>query len=56
MELRRKCIDVEVYGYNIASKYCRRRTAAKIRNMQVKDVTSADKSKPELQIISDQEK
>jgi len=52
-------IAVEVYGFNIAStNIVAEELAAKIRKMQgAKDVTiSRDKSKPELQIILDQEK
>ncbi|MBP1666310.1 MAG: mdtC 1, partial [Bacteroidetes bacterium] len=52
-------IDVEVYGYNIAStNVVAEELAAKIRKIAgAKDVTiSRDKSKPELQIILDQEK
>lgn len=52
-------IDVEVYGYNIAAtNLVAEELAERIRNMRgAKDVTiSRDKSKPELQIILDQEK
>lgn len=52
-------IDVEVYGYNIAStNIVAEELAERIKNMKgAKDVTiSRDKSKPELQIILDQEK
>jgi len=52
-------VDVEVYGYNIAeTNIVADQLAEKIRNMQgTKDVTiSRDKSKPELQIILDQNK
>ena len=52
-------VDVEVYGYDItASNLVARELAEKIRNIPgTKDVSiSRDKSKPELQIIFDQEK
>jgi HAE1 family hydrophobic/amphiphilic exporter-1 len=52
-------IDVEIYGYNIAeTNNVAEELAAKIRNVRgAKDVTiSRDKSKPELQIILDQNK
>lgn len=52
-------VDVEVYGYNIAeTNIVAQELAAKIKRMQgTKDVTiSRDKSKPELQIVFDQEK
>jgi len=52
-------VDVEVYGYDItASNLVARELADKIRNIPgTKDVSiSRDKSKPELQIIFDQEK
>lgn len=52
-------IDVEVYGYNIAStNIVAEELAERIKKMKgAKDVTiSRDKSKPELQIILDQEK
>ena len=52
-------VDVEVYGYDIAaSNIVARELAEKIRKIPgTKDVTiSRDKSKPELQIIFDQEK
>ena len=52
-------VDVEVYGYDItASNLVAKELADKIRNIPgTKDVTiSRDKSKPELQIIFDQEK
>src|SRR5690606_6322802 len=52
-------VEVEVYGYNIAStNVVAEELAGKIRNMEgTRDVTiSRDKSKPELQIILDQEK
>lgn len=52
-------VDVEVYGYDItASNLVAKELAEKIRKMPgTKDVTiSRDKSKPELQIIFDQEK
>ncbi len=52
-------VDVEVYGYDIsATNLVAQSLAEKIRNMRgAKDVTiSRDKSKPELQIVFDQEK
>jgi HAE1 family hydrophobic/amphiphilic exporter-1 len=52
-------VDVEVYGYNIAeTNIVAEELAGKIKKMQgTKDVTiSRDKSKPELQIIFDQNK
>ncbi len=52
-------IDVEVYGYDISqTNIVAEELAAKIRNIEgAKDVTiSRDKSKPELQIILDQNK
>ncbi len=52
-------VDVEVYGYDItASNLVAKELADKIRKIPgTKDVTiSRDKSKPELQIIFDQEK
>jgi HAE1 family hydrophobic/amphiphilic exporter-1 len=52
-------VDVEVYGYNISeTNIVAGELAAKIKNIQgAKDVTiSRDKSKPELQIILDQNK
>lgn len=52
-------VDVEVYGYNISqTNLVAEDLAAKIRNLRgAKDVTvSRDKSKPELQIIFDQNK
>ncbi|HBE43719.1 MAG TPA: multidrug transporter AcrB, partial [Bacteroidales bacterium] len=52
-------VDVEVYGYDItASNIVARELAEKIKNIPgTKDVViSRDKSKPELQIIFDQEK
>ena len=55
----RNTIDVEIYGYNIAeTNNVAEELAAKIRNVRgAKDVTiSRDKSKPELQIILDQNK
>ncbi|MCX6253798.1 MAG: efflux RND transporter permease subunit [Bacteroidia bacterium] len=52
-------VDVEVYGYNIAeTNIVAEELAGKIKKMQgTKDITiSRDKSKPELQIIFDQNK
>ena len=52
-------VDVEVYGFDIAAtNQVAKELAAKIKNIKgTKDVTiSRDKSKPELQIIFDQEK
>ena len=52
-------VDVEIYGYNIAStNIVAEELAERIKQMKgAKDVTiSRDKSKPELQIILDQEK
>ena len=52
-------VDVEIYGYNIsATNLVAEELAAKIRKIQgAKDVTiSRDKSKPELQIVFDQNK
>jgi HAE1 family hydrophobic/amphiphilic exporter-1 len=52
-------VDVEVYGYNFAeTNIVAEELAAKIKKMEgTKDVTiSRDKSKPELQIILDQNK
>ena len=52
-------VDVEIYGYDFtATNIIAAELAQKIRNIQgAKDVTiSRDKSKPELQIIFDQEK
>jgi len=52
-------VAVEVYGYNIAeTNLVAEELAGKIKKMQgAKDVTiSRDKSKPELQIIFDQNK
>jgi HAE1 family hydrophobic/amphiphilic exporter-1 len=52
-------VDVEIYGYNIAeTNIVAEELANKIRKIEgAKDVTiSRDKSKPELQIILDQEK
>jgi HAE1 family hydrophobic/amphiphilic exporter-1 len=52
-------VDVEVYGYNIAeTNLVAEELAAKIKKMQgAKDVTiSRNKSKPELQILLDQNK
>jgi HAE1 family hydrophobic/amphiphilic exporter-1 len=52
-------VDVEIYGYDIAAtNIVANELAEKIKNMEgTKDVTiSRDKSKPELQIIFDQEK
>ena len=52
-------VDVEVYGYDIAeTNVVAEELAAKIKNIKgTKDVTiSRDKSKPELQIIFDQNK
>jgi HAE1 family hydrophobic/amphiphilic exporter-1 len=52
-------VDVEVYGYNIAeTNIIAEELATKIRKIEgAKDVTiSRDKSKPELQIILDQNK
>ena len=52
-------VDVEIYGYNIAeTNIVAEELSAKIKKMQgTKDVTiSRDKSKPELQIIFDQNK
>ena len=52
-------VDVEVYGYDFAStNEVAKELAAKIKNIRgTKDVSiSRDKSKPELQIIFDQEK
>ncbi len=52
-------VDVEIYGYNIAeTNIVAGELAAKIKKIQgAKDVTiSRDKSKPELQIILDQNK
>lgn len=52
-------VDVEIYGYNVAQTNIVAETVAeKIRNMKgAKDVTvSRDKSKPELQIVFDQNK
>lgn len=52
-------VDVEVYGYDIAAtNIVAKELAEKIKNIQgTKDVSiSRDKSKPELQIIFDQEK
>jgi len=52
-------VDVEIYGYNISeTNLVAEELAAKIRKIQgAKDVTiSRDKSKPELQIVFDQNK
>jgi hydrophobic/amphiphilic exporter-1 (mainly G- bacteria), HAE1 family len=52
-------VDVEVYGYNISeTNLVAQELAEKIKNIQgAKDVTiSRDKSKPELQIVFDQNK
>ena len=52
-------VDVEIYGYNISeTNIIAEELAAKIRKIEgAKDVTiSRDKSKPELQIILDQNK
>ncbi len=52
-------VDVEIYGYNIAeTNIVAEQLAEKVRKIQgAKDVTiSRDKSKPELQIIFDQNK
>ena len=52
-------VDVEVYGYNIAeTNIVAEKLAEKIRNIEgAEDITiSRDKSKPELQIILDQNK
>jgi HAE1 family hydrophobic/amphiphilic exporter-1 len=52
-------VDVEVYGYNIAeTNLIAEELAAKIKKIEgAKDVTiSRDKSKPELQIVLDQNK
>jgi HAE1 family hydrophobic/amphiphilic exporter-1 len=52
-------VDVEIYGYDIAqTNIVAEELAAKIKNIKgAKDVTiSRDKSKPELQIIFDQNK
>jgi HAE1 family hydrophobic/amphiphilic exporter-1 len=52
-------VDVEIYGYNISeTNIVAEELAAKIRKIEgAKDVTiSRDKSKPELQIILDQNK
>ena len=52
-------VDVEVYGFDFAAtNQVAKELAAKIKNIKgTKDVTiSRDKSKPELQIIFDQEK
>ena len=52
-------VDVEIYGYNISeTNIVAEEIAARIRELQgAKDVTiSRDKSKPELQIILDQNK
>ncbi|HAM08778.1 MAG: multidrug transporter AcrB [Bacteroidetes bacterium GWE2_41_25] len=52
-------VDVEIYGYDIAAtNVVANELAEKIKNIEgTKDVTiSRDKSKPELQIIFDQEK
>jgi len=52
-------IDIEVYGYNIAeTNIVAEELAEKIRNIEgAEDITiSRDKSKPELQIILDQNK
>ena len=52
-------VDVEVYGYDIAAtNYVAKELSEKIKNIKgTKDVTiSRDKSKPELQIIFDQDK
>jgi HAE1 family hydrophobic/amphiphilic exporter-1 len=52
-------VDVEVYGYNIAeTNIVAEELAEKIRNIEgAEDITiSRDKSKPELQIILDQNK
>ena len=52
-------VDVEIYGYDIAeTNIVAKELAEKIKNIEgTKDVTiSRDKSKPELQIVFDQEK
>ncbi len=52
-------VDVEIYGYDIAeTNIVAEKLAEKIKNVQgAKDVTiSRDKSKPELQIVFDQNK
>ena len=52
-------VDVEIYGYNISeTNVVAEELAEKIRKIEgAKDVTiSRDKSKPELQIILDQDK
>ena len=52
-------VDVEIYGYDISqTNIVAEELAAKIKKMEgAKDVTiSRDKSKPELQIVLDQNK